>query len=411
VDPKRLGIFGVSVGGTLCWMVAAVDPRVRTAVPIYGCGYNHDDRNVRWGFGELSPDLRIYKQVLSPEAHAPLVRCPVLFLSATNDFHGPMDYSFDTLRAVKGPARQSFTPRYNHHLEPEQGGDLVRWMDWQLRDGAALPRTPAVGLTLGRDGIPQATVRPDRKAEVKRVDLFYALRDRMPQARFWRRVDGTREGDAWRAELPVLDNADPVFLFANVVYASGASLSSTLERAIPAQLGPARATLQWTPTLDQGRDGLEGWFYTAAYTDPNVDWPILRTEPDGEGGRCLGLVPERFGDPIEFSLSSHQMNDPQWEGRDGKSLAFDYRGDYAAGSLTVNVICNDWRPQSKTYSATVPPEPGAGWKTATLPRSRFVAADGERLPRWQAAERVELRGKASRTVPPVFRKFRWVQSW
>src|SRR6185369_3389646 len=32
VDRDRLGIFGISVGGTLCWLVAGVDARVKAAV-------------------------------------------------------------------------------------------------------------------------------------------------------------------------------------------------------------------------------------------------------------------------------------------------------------------------------------------------------------------------------------------
>ena len=70
VDRDRLGIFGVSIGGTLCWLVAATDDRVKTAVPIYGCGYNYDRRKTAWGFPDLDPDLRLFKQVLAPD-HQP----------------------------------------------------------------------------------------------------------------------------------------------------------------------------------------------------------------------------------------------------------------------------------------------------------------------------------------------------
>ena len=40
IDSKRLGVFGISVGGTLTWMVAGCDARVAAAVPIYGVGQN-----------------------------------------------------------------------------------------------------------------------------------------------------------------------------------------------------------------------------------------------------------------------------------------------------------------------------------------------------------------------------------
>ena len=106
-------------------MLAGSDRRVRAAVPIYGCGYNYDRRNVRWGYPEPSDDLALFQRILSAEAHAPYVTCPVLFLSATNDFHGLMDRAFESLRAVPAPTWQAFTPRYNHHLEHDEGNDLA----------------------------------------------------------------------------------------------------------------------------------------------------------------------------------------------------------------------------------------------------------------------------------------------
>src|SRR5687768_3589440 len=38
VDPKKLGIFGISMGGTIVWPFAALDNRVRAACAIYGAG-------------------------------------------------------------------------------------------------------------------------------------------------------------------------------------------------------------------------------------------------------------------------------------------------------------------------------------------------------------------------------------
>ena len=102
VDRDRLGIFGISMGGTLTWMVAGSDDRVRAAVPIYGCGYNHDRSKSVWGFGELSPNLSLWQAAVSSEAHAPYIRCPLLLLNATNDFHGWLDYCPAILQSSAG---------------------------------------------------------------------------------------------------------------------------------------------------------------------------------------------------------------------------------------------------------------------------------------------------------------------
>ena len=159
VDAERLGIFGISVGGTLCWMVAGSDERVKAAAPIYGCGYNIDRRKMRWGFAEPTPQLALFERTMSSEAHAPYIRCPVLFLDASNDFHGWLDDAFDTLAATSTAHWQAITPRHNHHIGPAQAAALPAWMDAQLKRGDAFPASPKIYVSLDGEGIPKATVR------------------------------------------------------------------------------------------------------------------------------------------------------------------------------------------------------------------------------------------------------------
>src|SRR5262249_29869098 len=162
------------------------------------CGYNYDRRNARWDLLVPSDDYNLFQRVLSPEAHAPYVSCPVLFLSATNDGHGLMDRAYDALAATTGPTRQAFSARTDHHIEPREGRDLVLWMDWHLAGGPAWPKTPALRLTLDRAGVPEAIVVPDAPGDVTGVDVYYALGDKRPQVRYWRAAGTTRQGRQWR---------------------------------------------------------------------------------------------------------------------------------------------------------------------------------------------------------------------
>ena len=43
VDPKRIGITGISWGGYLTCIVAGIDDRLKVAVPVYGCGFLMDN--------------------------------------------------------------------------------------------------------------------------------------------------------------------------------------------------------------------------------------------------------------------------------------------------------------------------------------------------------------------------------
>jgi hypothetical protein len=66
---------------------------------------------------------------MEPESYTRLVRCPVLFLDATNDQHGKMDWAFKTLTLVPANVRWAFTPRHRHHIAAEHGINLPLWMD------------------------------------------------------------------------------------------------------------------------------------------------------------------------------------------------------------------------------------------------------------------------------------------
>ncbi|MGB9619664.1 MAG: alpha/beta hydrolase family protein, partial [Armatimonadota bacterium] len=246
VDRNRLGIFGISVGGTLCWMVAGCDHRVKVAAPIYGCGYNIDPRRPSSEAGPPTRDQLEFKRLLSLEACAPYIKCPVLFLSATNDMHGRMPTAYEILGVVDAPVRQVFTPRYDHHVEPEQAKDLPLWMDWHLKGGRPFPKSPKIEVGLDRRGVPTASVEADEAGQVHKVEVYYSLGDKVPGARFWRTVRAEKSRGTWRASLPVLDTWKSLSAFANVFYIQVGSLpefKSGLHNPRPARQGASDAQM------------------------------------------------------------------------------------------------------------------------------------------------------------------------
>jgi dienelactone hydrolase len=408
VDPDRLGIFGISVGGTLCWLVAGSDARVKAALPIYGCGYNVDRRKAVYGMSP-SEDQLIYQEALSPEAHAPLIHCPVFFLSASNDHHGWMDDAFDALRAVHAATRQAFTPRYIHHVEPAQGADLQRWMDWHLKGGKPFPDTPALELGLDANGLLRAIVRPQDSASVSNVIVYYALGMKIPPSRFWRRADPVKQAAGnWEASLPVVSIWDRVAAFANVFYTSGICLSTELSRVMPGQLGKAQATLQPSLTIDDCGPGSETWFFGPAYTDPSIERALMSM---GENDRrqYVSVNAAMFGAAINFTIASHVFGDPQFQGTTGASLAFECKGGFDTNGLTVTFAQGEWMPGGINYKAKVSQtEVSGGWRTVMLPLSKFTSDTGTTPGSWSKADRLLLSGVTTQMEPPLFSRFHWV---
>lgn len=93
VDPRRVGITGISWGGYLTCIVAGVDPGLKVAVPVYGCGFLGD--NSVWKDGALagmSEDARrLWLRTFDPSRYLARVACPILFLNGTSDFAYPLD--------------------------------------------------------------------------------------------------------------------------------------------------------------------------------------------------------------------------------------------------------------------------------------------------------------------------------
>jgi pimeloyl-ACP methyl ester carboxylesterase len=91
VNPDRIGVFGHSMGGKITTDLAGIDKRVKAAVP--SCGGSGDilDSQIELpGCRKTKPDP-MELACISDNAYIPLITCPVLWLSPTNDFHAHID--------------------------------------------------------------------------------------------------------------------------------------------------------------------------------------------------------------------------------------------------------------------------------------------------------------------------------
>lgn len=118
------------MGGTITWYVAGTDPRMKAACAIYGTGWHtypllDEENDPKAG----DKNVALWRQIMDPPVYAPLVKCPILYLSSTNEHWGKFDCVPRTLAAVKAPHAFHFTPRFMHFIDPEAGRDLPMWMD------------------------------------------------------------------------------------------------------------------------------------------------------------------------------------------------------------------------------------------------------------------------------------------
>lgn len=227
VDPDRIGVTGISWGGYLTCIVAGIDDRLKVAVPVYGCGFLHEDSVWLPRFAKMSPEQRDrWVKWFDPSRYLPGVRCPVLFVNGTNDFAYPLGSYRKSYRLAPGPRSLCVTVRMPHgHSEGWAPKEIGLFADSVLTKGAPLPRLGPLTLEADRSS---AEVRPD--APVVSAALHYTADTGPWPKRTWKTLPAEVSGGRVSAKLP--ENVKPTALFLTATDARGAVVST--EHAEPA---------------------------------------------------------------------------------------------------------------------------------------------------------------------------------
>lgn len=220
VDASRIGVTGISWGGYLTCIVAGLDGRFRVAVPVYGCGFLHENSTWLAEFERLGPELAArWVAHFDPSRYLPGVRCPIFFLNGTNDFAYPLDSYRKSYRSVPGRVDLRVEVRMPHSHHAGWAPQEIGWyVDSVLQGGAALPQ-------LGPLRIDGATASASFQTEEPIVAGFINFtRDNGPwKERRWETRDAEIANGHVSAKLP---STRPLVCYLNVTDARGAMMST-----------------------------------------------------------------------------------------------------------------------------------------------------------------------------------------
>lgn len=165
VDPAHIGVTGVSWGGYLTCLAAGIDPRFRCAMPVYGCGFIHEESTwINSGeFARLTPGQRTFwTENWEPAAVLPRAACPMLWLNGTNDFAYYPPVWQRSAAVTKGPHQLCLKLHYPHGHIPaaEEAPELGAFADACLRGGVPLLSTEAPVLANGVLRVTYGAKRP-----------------------------------------------------------------------------------------------------------------------------------------------------------------------------------------------------------------------------------------------------------
>jgi dienelactone hydrolase len=226
VDPDRIGMAGFSMGGTVTSMTA-MDSRLKAVVPFVG-GTGFMDEDFPGGLEGTSirkhfQNLPLYRSSIDPSAYWPLVKCPVMFLSSSNDFHAAFERIYKSMVLLKYKAwRVSTNIHENHRPGAEQWVLLIKWFNLHLkRIDQKIPVTPPSTFEVNGKTATFTVTPEDRYNRLLNTEIYYSYNPNA-RTRFWNRADAIQDagGKSWSAKLAIHKGL-PLYVFAICRYSLG----------------------------------------------------------------------------------------------------------------------------------------------------------------------------------------------
>jgi dienelactone hydrolase len=388
VDRTRLGATGYSYGGTLMWNLAT-DPRVKAVAAYFGIGYNDYYRdkqvwlyNVPYVEPPKSSGEEIILASIAPEAHVPFITAATLFLNGSNDHHGGHERGLESFKKFPKNVPWSFAIQARGHHDTEKIGHNTKfWLEKHvLGKDVAWPEHPRSEIRLDAEGVPELVITPASPDSVRKVEIFYALKNPCSYARAWRDTSSVRQGQQWIAKMPVLNVDDYVFGYANITYDTTIVRSTDFNAAIPAKLGKARATDK--PSSDLSGSGYSAWSNIA--------------ELEGPKG-IQGFRPTNNG----RGSGTEQLHDPKWQAPAGSRLSFKF---YCTEPQTVIFTAADHNSVELEITAS------DDWQEMTIAPERLINRHNQKpMSNWSSVGKIHFLPKqGSDLTKVIFADFKWV---
>lgn len=295
VDPARIGVYGISWGGFITWLVNGTDATPKCACAVYGTGGLHWPGhlcNDLWG--RLSQRTREeWMQQVEPAVYAAIQKSPLLHINGANDFFGGFDVAAESLPSIPPAWRCDWTPNCNHGFDRSSTNLMNAWFDHHLKGAAAIPAAPQVKV----ERIGDSTIRVTTAGAPERMTLWYSCGNAAHPDRCWHAAGNwKRDADGQQViEVPVTGN---VWLYVRERHDDRElTVSST---PICFDMPSARARPQ--QLLFDGRTRRDGWGYRMSIM-PQSPGDLDRLVAIGDDGLTIRTDPQVCGALVYFGVS------------------------------------------------------------------------------------------------------------
>lgn len=231
VDPDRIGVTGISWGGYLTCIVAGVDDRFKVAVPVYGCGFIHENSTWNSTFAKMPREWHAtWVENFEPSKYLGQAKMPMLFVNGTNDFAYPLDSYQKSYRLVKDRNLCVTVNMPHGHPQGWAPKEIGLFVDQHLRSGKPLFRFDTLDGRLERKDS-EIRIAIIQTHEIQSVAAHWTIDTKIPwQKRKWHSAKAMQMvGNATDFYTVTLPKDRPLIYFLTATDERGAVVSTEHE--------------------------------------------------------------------------------------------------------------------------------------------------------------------------------------
>ena len=195
VNAEKIGVTGISWGGTLTSTTMGVDNRFKFAVPVYGCGFLPDSDGHQGEAIKPGQQTDVVNANFDGSAYFKNVTIPTLWVNGTNDNHFTMPITQQSSQTVQGPA----TLRYQFEMGHGHGSGWRPEEVYTFADSVVNEGKPLVQFDKPKIDGDQASVTYTASTKIANAELLYTADSTSAwPKRKWRKTPATISGQRLR---------------------------------------------------------------------------------------------------------------------------------------------------------------------------------------------------------------------
>ncbi len=375
-EVSAIGAIGLRTGGEILFKIAPYAP-LSCMVSVCAAGwlayrgiakFTGDEKRI------LDEERHRFIAGIDSQSYAPLVKCPVLLVSAINDRKYNFDRVYDTFRQINPNAEKALL--FSAHGSGLVGGhslkDIDLFLDKYLRGRTVFLSKPiSLSVEEDKEGNLVVTGAFDPAGEIQDYGIFYTENVASFTTRDWTRILGRPEdleGNVGRIPLSLYSGTRKALVYAFVSYSNSFSVTSKI-LGIDVEKKYKNACPR-SRVIYSERDGHNGfsvfWRRMASLADCFSEGAMssVRRLPGYGGIKGLAAAP---------GLISYRVGDPRYKAPEGASFCLDAYSPVNA-RLRVVFYCDE--EEKLGYAAEVNVPAGGTWSGYVFDADDFKTESG-----------------------------------